>query len=211
MPCSERYHTAYAETLRTIKESGRTTYETFGEYFITSGAVPSEYRDMINDETYFATDEFSKSNDAKLESGYTCTSKFYPDSYFCEKGQTYDVSGSFGYKSKASSKYINGRSSRYMNTYTLGNTESNEEVKISSWLKYSENHFWWRTPESYTFSKTYVADYALFRQDNIPVFANYTSCDYSAKMAKLYKHDSNLYDFSRGKYVRTDTPYDKNS
>lgn len=116
----------------TIKESGRTTDETFGEYFINSGAVPSEYRDMINDQTYFATDVFSKDNDAKLEGGYTCTSKFYPDSYFCEKGQTYDVSGSFGYKGKASSKYINGRSSRYMNTYTLGNVESTEEIKISS-------------------------------------------------------------------------------
>ena len=198
-----------SKRFETMQESGRTSGVMFGDYLIASGAVPGEYKDMINDKTYFATNVYGKKEGTK-EGGYTCTEKYYSDSTYCELGQTYDISGSFGNKGKASSKYINGSNSTYMTAYSLGNITSDNEVKISTNLYYREEHFWWRIPESYTFSKTYVEDYALFRQGSIPVFADYTSGDYSAKMAKLYKHDSNLYDFSYGKYVRTDIPYNNN-
>ena len=195
-----------SKRFETMQESGRTAGTTFGGYLISSGAVPGEYKDMINDKTYFATDIYGK-NDGTIEGGYTCTGKYYPDSTYCELGQTYDISGSFGNKGKASSKYINGRNSTYMTAYSLGNITADDEVKISTNLYYREEHFWWRIPESYTFSKTYVDDYALFRQGHLNVFADYTSGEYSAKMAKLYKHDTNLYNFtSKCQYVRTDNP-----
>lgn len=198
-----------------IKENGRTEYGTFGEYLVASGAVPEEYKDMINtDKTYFAAD-FVYKNEASYESGYICTSAYYADSYYCELGKTYDISKPFGYKEKADPKYLSKGNTRFVNAYTLADVNDINEIKEYSEVQYNEHHFWWKrdTDEIYTFTKRYLDDYALFRQGEIPVFADYTSGEFSEHMASLYKHDDHLYKykFSDGGFIRTDDLYKEQS